>query len=66
MGFFQYLRSSRKGSANTAKERLQIIVAREGRSDAGGPDYLRRMQRELLAVVRKYVAIEEDHSFKRE
>lgn len=42
-----------------AKERLQIIVARE-RTPRGGPDYLPLLKEELLNVVRKYVAIDPD------
>jgi cell division topological specificity factor len=60
MGFLEFFRSNKPPSAATAKERLQIIVAREGRNSALSADYLQRMQQELLAVVRKYVAIEQD------
>ena len=42
-----------------AKERLQILIARE-RSTRGGPDYLPMMQEELLNVVRKYVQVDQD------
>ena len=61
MRFLEIFRSSRPNSASTAKERLQIIVAREGRNASLNPDYLQRMQQELLAVVRKYVMISQDH-----
>ena len=40
-----------------AKERLQIILAHERSSRSSSPDYLPALQRELLAVVTKYVAI---------
>ncbi len=64
MSFFDYFRSSQRSqSASVAKERVQIIVAHE-RSDRGGTaeiDYLPDLQRELLAVVRKYVRIEDEH-----
>lgn len=59
MNFFNYFRSQRKKSATVAKERLQIIVARE-RTPRGGPDYLPMLKEELLNVVRKYVAIDQD------
>ena len=44
-----------------AKERLQIILAHErsGRS-AASPDYLPDLQRELVAVISKYVSINAD------
>ena len=61
MRFLEIFRSNRPSSASTAKERLQIIVAREGRHASLSPDYLQRMQQELLEVVRKYVAITQDH-----
>ena len=64
MGFLDYFRSTRRkqkatGSAQQAKERLQIIVAREG-GRRQTPDFIPSMKRELLEVVRKYVAVEQD------
>ena len=59
MNFFDYFRSQRKNSAAVAKERLQIIVARE-RTPRGGPDYLPMLKEELLNVIRKYVPIDQD------
>lgn len=59
MNFFSYFRSQRRKSAAVAKERLQIIVARE-RTPRGGPDYLPLLKEELLNVIRKYVAIDQD------
>lgn len=59
MNFFNYFRSQRRKSAAVAKERLQIIVARE-RTPRGGPDYLPLLREELLNVIRKYVAIDQD------
>lgn len=58
MRFLEYFRRNRKTSANTAKERLQIIVARE-RLTRNGPDYLPLMKEELLLVVRKYIQVED-------
>lgn len=59
MKFLDYFRSQGKKSATVAKERLQIIVARE-RSPRGGPDYLPLLKEELLNVIRKYVSIDQD------
>ena len=59
MSFFDYFRSKKTTSASIAKERLQIIVAHE-RSQRDQPDYLPRLQQELLEVIRKYVAISDD------
>jgi len=58
MRFLDYFRSTRKTSANVAKNRLQIIVARE-RLTRNGPDYLPIMQEEILLVVRKYIMVED-------
>mgnify|MGYP000551315604 FL=1 len=59
MSIFSYLLPKKQSSASVAKDRLQIIVARE-RSTRGGPDYLPQLQQELLMVVRKYVPVGED------
>jgi len=57
MGMLDYFMASRKKSASVAKERLQILVAHE-RSQRGGPSYLPMLQKEILEVIRKYVAID--------
>ena len=60
MSFLDYFRSRKStGTASVAKERLQIIVAHE-RGKRDQPDYLPALQQELLAVIRKYVQIEDD------
>ena len=59
MNLLGYFRSQRKKSASVAKERLQILVARE-RAQLGGPDYLPALQDELLQVIRKYVEVDQD------
>lgn len=59
MSFFNYFRSKKNNSASIARERLQIIVAHE-RFQRDQPDYLPALQQELLAVIRKYVQIEDD------
>ena len=60
MGLLDLLRASRKkDSANTARERLQIVVTHE-RARRNSPDYLPQMQQELLAVIRKYVDIDQE------
>jgi len=58
MGLLDFLKS-KKNTAETAKNRLQIIIAQE-RSQRGGPDYLPLLQRELLEVIKKYVKIDAD------
>ena len=59
MSLISMLLGEKKKSATVAKERLQIILAHE-RSGLGGsqPDYLPALQRELVAVISKYVQID--------
>ena len=59
MRFLDFFRNNRKTSATVAKERLQIIVARE-RLTRNGPDYLPMMKEELLLVVRKYIQVDDE------
>lgn len=60
MSFMEFFKRSRKASASVAKDRLQIIVARERASISGETSYLPALQRELLAVVSKYERIDMD------
>ena len=47
----------KSNSANTAAERLKVIVASENRlQDRLTPDRIERMKREILAVVNTYVS----------
>jgi len=59
MNLLDYFRTSRKGTAAVAKERLQILVAQE-RTLRSGPDFLPMLKQELLAVIAKYVQIDPD------
>ncbi|MFZ5594144.1 MAG: cell division topological specificity factor MinE [Pseudomonadota bacterium] len=59
MSFLDYLLGTRKKSAQVAKDRLQIILARE-RVDRKGPDFLPELRQELLQVISKYVKIDLD------
>jgi cell division topological specificity factor len=59
MSFLDYFRNRKPSTASVAKERLQIIVAHE-RSHRGQPDYLPQLQKDLIAVISKYVAIDQD------
>ena len=58
MSLLTLLLGEKKKTASVAKERLQIILAHErsGRS-AATPDYLPALQRDLVAVISKYVKI---------
>lgn len=59
MSFLSFFLGEKKKTAAVAKERLQIILAHErvGRN-AGEPDYLMDLQRDLIAVIGKYVKID--------
>jgi cell division topological specificity factor len=61
MSLLSFLLGEKKKTASVAKERLQIILAHE-RSGHGGSrsDYLPALQRELVAVISKYVSIQPD------
>jgi cell division topological specificity factor len=48
MALLDYLLRKRKKSASVAKERLQIILARE-HADLSGPDYLPNLKKDILA-----------------
>ena len=58
MSFISFFVGEKKKTASVAKERLQIILAHErsGRN-AAEPDYLPDLQRELMAVISKYVKV---------
>ncbi len=57
MGFLSFFLGEKTRSASVAKERLQIILAHERNGRARDPAYLPDLQRELLAVISKYVSI---------
>ncbi|MFT4266762.1 MAG: cell division topological specificity factor MinE [Xenophilus sp.] len=58
MSFLSFLLGEKKKTASVAKERLQIILAHErGSLGTRRPNYLPELQRELVAVISKYVSI---------
>ena len=59
MSIFSYFLKKEPNTASLAKERLQIIVAHE-RTQRSQPDYIPKMQNEILEVIRKYVEIDQD------
>ena len=56
MSIFNYLRRRNNATASVAKERLQIIISHE-RTQRSAPDYLPKLQEEILAVIAKYIPI---------
>ena len=56
--FLSFLLGEKKKTASVAKERLQIILAHErSGSRSHQPDYLPALQRDLVAVISKYISI---------
>lgn len=59
MSIFSFLFSPKPASAVAAKERLQILLAHERAGNSF--DFLPQLKSELLAVIRKYVPIDDRH-----
>ncbi len=63
MRIFNFFRPAQpakpESSAHQAKERLQIVMAHE-RANRDGPDFLPLLQQELLAVIAKYVDVDQN------
>ncbi|MDQ7263035.1 cell division topological specificity factor MinE [Paracoccus sp. PS-1] len=53
-------RQRKPSSAQTAKERLQILLAHERSSGGSNPDFLPLLQRDILEVVRRHMEIDSD------
>jgi cell division topological specificity factor len=58
MSLLSFLLGEKKKTASVAKERLQLILAHERNGRSNAPDFLPQLQRELVAVISKYVAIQ--------
>ena len=56
MSLIEFLFGKKQTSAQTARDRLQIIIAQERVKDQA-PDYLPTLQKELLEVLSKYVHV---------
>lgn len=59
MSLFNRLFSPPRQSAAIAKERLKIVLAHE-RVGRNAPDFLPKLQKELIDVVGRYVSIRDD------
>jgi cell division topological specificity factor len=57
--FDYFLRPKSPSSAQTAKDRLQILLAHE-RQDRSQPEYLPLLQKDILEVIRKYIEVASD------
>ena len=60
MGFLNFFLGEKKQTATVAKERLQLIIAHERNGPSREQDFLPAMQKELIAVISKYVSINPD------
>ncbi|NHC60627.1 cell division topological specificity factor MinE [Paenalcaligenes suwonensis] len=60
MSFLSVLLGKKKTSANVAKDRLQLILINERGKGGVTPDYLPRLQKELIEVISRYVSINPD------
>lgn len=60
MSILSFLLGEKKKSASVAKERLQLIIAHERVGGRPTADYLPALQKELVAVISKYVKISND------
>jgi cell division topological specificity factor len=56
MSLLSFLFDNKPKTANAAKERLQVIIARE-RNGRDGPDFLPALHKELIAVISKYAKV---------
>jgi len=59
MRLLNFLFPARTTSASIAKERLKIVLAHE-RAGSKAPDFLPKLQKELIDVVGRYVEIRDD------
>ncbi len=59
MSLLSLFRRQPRSSADTARERLQILLAHE-RAGLAGAEFLPQLQRELVEVIRKYVQVDDD------
>ena len=60
MSFLSFLLGEKKKTASVAKERLQIIIARERSNGRQGPDFLPALHKELIEVISKYTKVNAD------
>ena len=56
MSLLSLIFGQKQKTASIAKERLQLIIARE-RGANSSPDFLPALQQELVAVISKYVRV---------
>ena len=57
MSLLSYLFGEKKKTASIAKERLQLIIAREHVGVNHTPDFLPDLQRDLIEVISRYIKV---------
>ncbi|MDD2894002.1 MAG: cell division topological specificity factor MinE [Halothiobacillaceae bacterium] len=60
MGLLNFFRGKKENTAKLAKERLQIIIAHERAQNRPSHEFLPKLEKELLDVIRRYVQIADD------
>ena len=55
--FLSFFLGEKKKTASVAKERLQLILAHERMGNSAKPEYFADLQRDLIAVIAKYIPI---------
>ena len=60
MSLFPLIFGNKPKTATIAKERLQLIIAHERNDQNNKPDFLPALQKELIAVISKYVSVNPD------
>ena len=60
MSFLARLFGEKKKTAEIAKNRLSLLIAHERAGGSPTADFLPALQRELMAVISKYVAVNPD------
>ena len=61
MGLLNFFRGKKENTAKLAKERLQIIIAHErAQSQTTSHEFLPKLEKELIEVIRRYVPIHDD------
>lgn len=58
LNFFLGNKKNQPATASVAKDRLQLILINERGIDGVSPDYLPRLQKELIEVISRYVQIQ--------
>ena len=60
MSLLSMLFGNKPKTAQVAKERLQLIIAHERNGQSSKQDFLPDLQKELIAVISKYVSVNPD------